>query len=265
MVLAVHLRDTTMLKLHLTDHPIPEYSGKIEDILKKTKFYNHLRLFKKSIFRLPNSLKGRILINFKEGQVKDHWESAELSVHRYYVEKFMEEFSGYVRGHCLEFQEDSYSTRFGKENLTQIDIIHKEVGNPNATIIADLCNENEIPSDLFDCIICTYTLQLVYKFEAFVSELHRILKPEGNLLIAVPQIIACYPKYNEYWRFTANGLYSLLSDYFGDDNVFIRSYGNSLVAAGELRGLTSIDFLKSELDKHDQSYALVICARAMKS
>jgi len=143
--------------------------------------------------------------------------------------------------------------------------MHKEFGNSNATIVADLSKENKVTSNLFDCIICTYTLHLVYNFEKFVSELHRILKKSGNLFIAVPQIMTYYPKYHEYWRFTEQGLYTLLSHYFNENEITMRSYGNSLTAAGELRGLTKIDFFKSEINKHDHRFAMVICAKAMKT
>lgn len=170
-----------------------------------------------------------------------------------------------IRGHCLEFQEDSYTSRFGRERIHKIDILHKEAGNPAATLIADLTQENEIPKNTFDCIICTYTLHLVYEFKKMISELYRVLQQNGVLLIAVPSIMTCYPQYHEFWRFTPEGLHLLLSEFFGSENIIVRAYGNSLTAAGELRGLTIREFSKSELDQHDSRYPMVVCSRARKS
>jgi SAM-dependent methyltransferase len=234
------------------------------DIFCLSYYRRKLSPFKKKLLRFINRLRGRILFGTGENSIRDGWEGKDLSIHRYYVEKFMQENSGAIRGHCLEFQEDTYCTRFGKEKINKIDILHKEPGNPLATIVADLCTNNNIASNLFDCIICTYTLHLVFEFNKFISELYRILRVKGNVLLAVPQNMIYYSKYQEYWRFTPEGLHQLLSKYFGSNNILIKSYGNSLTAAGELRGLTRPDIFKWEIDKHDERYAMVICAKAIK-
>lgn len=196
--------------------------------------------------------------------LSDGWPSMSIVIHRYYLEQFLNEISQDIRGHCLEFQEDSYTSRFGGEKVAKIDILHKEEGRPNVTIVADLTKVNEIPSNTFDCIICTYTLHVVYEYRRMVSEMYRILKPNGVLLVAVPCITINYSQYHELWRFTPEGLNLLLSEYFGADSVEIRTYGNSLTAVGELRGLTLHEFSKEKLDQHDSRYSLVVCARARK-
>jgi SAM-dependent methyltransferase len=121
-----------------------------------------------------------------------------------------------------------------------------------------------LSSNVFDCIVCTYVLHLVFEKEKIVTELYRTLKPGGVLLVAVPDITVCYPQYHELWRFTAEGLHELLARVFGAGNVSVRTYGNSLTAAGMLRGLGSRDFTQAELDYHDPRYILVVCARAVK-
>ena len=63
---------------------------------------------------------------------------------RYYVEHFLSDFSSDVGGKCLEFQEDSYTTRFGGPAVESLDILHVDDSNPNATIIADLTKPNDI-------------------------------------------------------------------------------------------------------------------------
>ncbi len=181
-----------------------------------------------------------------------------------YVEQFLVEFSSSIQGHCLEFQDDTYASRLGGKHVTALDILHRDPGNPQTTIVADLTTKNEIPDSLFDCIICTYVLNVVSDPTAVVSELYRILKPTGVLLVAVPHIAIDYREHHELWRFTEEGLRLLLNKSFGADDVATRGYGNSLIAAGWLRGLVARDFRRAELEYHDPRFAMAVCAKAVK-
>jgi SAM-dependent methyltransferase len=181
-----------------------------------------------------------------------------------YLCDFLQEFRDDIRGHCLEFYDDSYTTGYGKSTVTKLDIIHVDGTNPRATIVADLTKPNDVPSDCFDCIICTHTLHLIFEVRAAVTDLHRILKPGGVLLVAVPQVSMCDPGWHEFWRFTPEGLHRLLATVFKPNDVQIRAYGNSLTAAGQLRGLTSKEFTAREFTQHDPRFAVEVCARAVK-
>ena len=197
--------------------------------------------------------------------LSQQWGDRGRPLHRDYVEEFFQQFSRDIRGHCLEFQEDTYTSRFGRDAVTKLDILHKEPGNPHATLVADLTQPNTIPSNEFDCIICTYTLHVVFDFYKMIAEFHRILKEGGVLLIAVPHIMLCYPQFHELWRFTPEGLEALLGRVFGVGNVTIKGYGNSLTRAGELRGLVARDFSREELAHHDLRFSMVVMGRAVKT
>ena len=194
------------------------------------------------------------------------WFARGQPVHRYYLEQFLAANGSDIHGHCLEFQEDSYTSRFSHGGVTRLDILHKErdAHGSHATIYADLTSDNDIPSANFDCIICTYVLHVVEDPTRFTQELHRILRPGGVLFVAVPNITVVYPEFPELWRFTPVGLGRLLERPFGAGNVRTSSYGNSLTCAGELRGLAAPDFTRAELDFNDARFGLVSCARAVK-
>ena len=188
-----------------------------------------------------------------------------LSVHRYYLEEFLGEFAFHIRGHCLEFQDPTYVPRFGGAAVSKLDILHIDKSNPKATLIADLTKPNNLPSNYFDCVVCTHVLHVIFDVEKAVREIFRVLRPAGALLVAVPHISMCDPDYHEIWRFTPEGLQILLAAVFGANNVALRAYGNSLTAAGEIRGLIAREFAQSELDDHDPRFAVEVCACAVKS
>jgi SAM-dependent methyltransferase len=187
-----------------------------------------------------------------------------MPIHRFFLEQFLQECSSDIRGHGLEFQQDEYATRFGGVAIAKLDILHLDASNPRATIVADLTKANAIPSHCFDCIICTYTLHLIYELDKAVLQLHRILKPHGALLVAVPHVSMCDPTMHELWRFTPEGLQQVLARAFGSEHVLVQAYGNSLTAAGEIRGLVAREFIPAELSWHDPRFAVEVCARAVK-
>jgi SAM-dependent methyltransferase len=186
-------------------------------------------------------------------------------INRYYLQHFFQEVKADIAGHCLEFGTDWYASLYGKNSVTKLDDINKEEGNENATIVADLTQPNDIPSDIFDCIICTYVLHMIFEVEKAVADMYRILKPGGVLLVAVPNISRSWPEYHELWRITPEGLHLLLARVFGPRNVTVWTYGNSLTAAGVIRGLAAEEFTKAELDgHHDVDFAVGVFARASK-
>jgi SAM-dependent methyltransferase len=190
------------------------------------------------------------------------------------MKQFMLENKGDIRGHCLEFQEDIYTSAFGQGNVTKLDLLHQDGDNPQATIVADLTKPNSIPDDTFDCIICTMVLNMILDLPAAIRDLHRILKPGGVLLATVPHIAMYHPDHggathytdaHGVWRFTPKGLSLSLSAFFGENNLTVRSYGNSLCAAAEIRGVVSEELPESLLNHKDEYFPVTICARAVKA
>lgn len=198
--------------------------------------------------------------------ITNGWDGRGLTIHRAYLERFLEDHAGDIRGHCLEFMRDHYASRFGGTRLTGLDILHREPGNPHATLVADLLgpDADRLPAGSFDCILCTYVLHQMPTPQAAVPVMHRMLRPGGVLLVAVPDITINYPEFAERWRITEHGLHSMLADVFGEPGVRVRTYGNALTAIAELYGLGTRDCAPRELEHHDRRYPLVVCARAVK-
>lgn len=190
------------------------------------------------------------------------------SIDRYYIEAFLDRHSPDVYGHVLEMADNAYTRRFGGSRVKQSDVLHSKPNNPNATIVADLTRADEIPSNTFDSIILTQTLQFIYDTRAAIKTLYRILRPGGVLLAAFPGIsqIARYDMENwgEYWRFTTLSARMLFSEAFPDSGLTVEAHGNVLAAMAFLQGLVSRELRRDELDYRDRDYELLITVRAVK-
>ena len=187
---------------------------------------------------------------------------------RYYIEKFLTGFAMDVNGRVLEVADNGYTRRFGGDRVTQSDVLHYVSGNSKATIVADLTDAENIPSNTFDCIILTQTLQFIYNVGAAIRTIHRILKPGGVLLLTCHGISQLsrfdMDKWGEYWRFTSLSLEKLFSEVFPEDHVTVQAYGNVLTAAAFLYGLTAGELRQEELDYRDPDYELILGVRALK-
>jgi SAM-dependent methyltransferase len=187
-----------------------------------------------------------------------------LPIHRYYIDRFFEAHAHHIRGRCLEFRDSGYVRRFGKARTTRIDVLDLSADNPDATIVADLTQPNDIPANTFDCIVCVHVLHLVYEADVFTRELHRLLAPKGTLLIAVPGTSMIDPNWTEYRRWTPLGVRTLLEQFFQPANIQVECYGNSLAAAAEMRGLASDEIAPWDLDARDDIFPVEVSAFAVK-
>lgn len=173
-------------------------------------------------------------------------------IERYYIEKFLSKNSSDIRGCSLEMGDDFYIKKFGKGRVDKIDVLNV-VESPHATIIADLTCADHIPSNSFDCIIFTQSLQMIYDMKAALKHLHRILKPGGVLLLPSHSISKIgrrlgRDKWGEYWHITTQSAERLFAETFTNTEIQVGSYGNVLTAMCALHGLASEEFSPKEFD-----------------
>lgn len=189
-------------------------------------------------------------------------------IDRHYIERFLSQHAADIRGHVLEIGDDSYTRRFGGARVAQSSVLHAEAGNPQATLVGDLETGDGVPSDTFDCVILTQTLQCMYDVRAAVKSVYRCLSPGGVVLASVPGIsqISRYDidRWGDFWRFTTLSAGRLFGDVFGQEQVEVASCGSVLTAIAHLHGIAAEELRPDELDHGDQDYQLLITIRAVK-
>jgi glycosyltransferase involved in cell wall biosynthesis/SAM-dependent methyltransferase len=186
-------------------------------------------------------------------------------VDRHYIEQFLARHALAIRGHVLEIGDDAYTRQFGS-GVTRSDVL-SVTPSPSATMVADLADAPHIPSNGFDCIICTQTLQFVYDLPSAAKTLHRILKPGGILLATVPGVTQIgdatwMPTW--HWGLTPYSARRLFGDAF-KEGVEVDAHGNVLTATAFLHGLATEDLSREELSYSDPAYPLLITIKAVKT
>ena len=192
--------------------------------------------------------------------------SRGLPIDRYYVEAFLAERSVDIRGRALEIGDASYCRRFGK--VAYQDVLQVDAGAPEATITGDLSSRGVLPQDVFDCMVVTQTLHLIYDMPAAIREMHSALKPGGVLLLTSPgttRIDRGDWKDTWYWSLTEASIRRLFSEAFGDENFRVGVHGNVYAATCFLQGLALEEVDRQKLDVLDPSYPVILTVRARKA
>jgi SAM-dependent methyltransferase len=188
-------------------------------------------------------------------------------IDRVFIEKFLEENKRYIKGRVLEIGDNEYTKKYGKDHVTQSDILHVNAKNPIATIIGDL-SDLMIEDNVFDCIILTQTLHLIYDFREALHNSRRILKPGGTLLITVPGIVNIdHAEWgtSSYYTFTSHFMNKMAADVFSGDETDVQHYGNVFLAAAFLNGIGAPEIEQKYFEHHDLHYQILISARITKA
>lgn len=190
-----------------------------------------------------------------------------VPIDRYYIERFLAANASVIRGHVLEIADDTYTRRFGGDRVTASDVLHVMEGAPGATLTGDLTSADHIPSDAFDCVILTQTLQFIFDVPAALRTVRRILRPGGAVLATVPGIapISRYDmdRWGCYWGFTSLSIRRLFEAAFPAAGLRIEAHGNVLTASAFLYGLAAEELQPEELDARDPDYEVVITVKAV--
>lgn len=186
-------------------------------------------------------------------------------IDRYYIERFLSDHSDDMKGVVLEVASADYSKRFGGERITRQEVLDLDQQNPQATIVGDICDSATLPSNTFDCVVLSQTLQLIYDLRGAVAQIRRSLRPGGCALITACGItsIRQHGECPWHWSFTEDSMRALLSESFDPGRIEVRTFGNLFAATAFLHGAGVEEVPKRKLDLFDPAFPVIIAARAV--
>lgn len=98
------------------------------------------------------------------------------------------------------------------------------VSDYNPDIVGDI-HDLPFADNSLDAITCIGVLEHVKNPFKAVEEMHRVLKPGGFCYVSVPFLYYYHPVkdyYNDYWRFTGDGIDELFKEFSSMEKINIR-------------------------------------------
>lgn len=188
-------------------------------------------------------------------------------IDRYYIERFLAAKSSLISGTVLEIGESSYTRKFGT-NVLRSEVLNA-VPSDMATIVGNLATGLNIPSEAFDAIILTQTIQFIYDIKAALKNAYCALKPGGSLLLTASGIsqISRYDmdRWGDFWRFTSKSLQMLLKEMAPEAVIEVSSCGNVAVAKAFLDGIALEELPSDVLNYQDDDYQVLLTAWVKKT
>ena len=101
---------------------------------------------------------------------------------------------------------DYHSILQGEHTITTVNLDREK-----CDIVADVENKIPIGDGSFDTVIALNILEHIYNYQGFLSEIHRILKPGGQVILGVPFLVQVHPSPYDYFRYTSFSLEKIMT------------------------------------------------------
>ena len=131
----------------------------------------------------------------------------------------------------------------------------------SAADIHGTADDIPLEDDSVDTILCTQVLEHVKRPWIAISEMHRVLRTDGALILTVPQYWPLHEEPHDYFRFTTYGLRSLLDD-VGFTIVEMHGEGRGAIVAAQAINNAIFELGRNTLRQLDSLRALKRCAYA---
>ncbi len=128
-----------------------------------------------------------------------------------------------IQGKCLQIG-------FRDKPIDGWDVLDKYDPSPLITHRLDLMDTG-LPSETYDAIFCPAILEHVEYPDKAVAEMHRLLKPNGEILVVVPFNQHYHPSPNDYYRWTPQGIKILMRKFHELDSGYFRIHNSVMYTA----------------------------------
>lgn len=152
--------------------------------------------------------------------------SLSISARRHFVDNFFFSKSEFIKGKII----DIGGKKTNKRGLFDIDKVSPDVTyvnlekKDNPDILAD-ARSIPLPDNSFDTVIMGELLEHVFDPSAVLKEAHRLLKPNGIILITVPFMVGVHGDPHDFGRYTKT-FWEKLAENIGFNVTEIEQHGN---------------------------------------
>ncbi len=178
----------------------------------------------KQIFSECMNLYGKAVLRYRMLRIRQEFYPSAISIciHPYFFArkgllKYIRENRKYIGGKCLDFGcgIKPYQQLFSTEEYVGVEI-ESEIKDPGVVYYDGKTLPFE--NDTFDSILCSQVFEHIPNLDEIITEIHRILKPGGYVLLTAPFVYPEHLKPFDFRRFTQNGI-----------QMFMESHGFSIL------------------------------------
>jgi len=140
---------------------------------------------------------------------RSYW---HLSALTYATLKALEKTLSYVKGKTLDAGAGHQNHKIlVQDNCTEYISLDIASFAGKIDIVSDITDMNVISTESFDTVYCSQVLEHVSEPAAALREIHRVMKPDGHLILSVPHLSGLHDEPYDYYRYTPYGLRHLLN------------------------------------------------------
>jgi SAM-dependent methyltransferase len=166
-------------------------------------------------------------------------------IHYYFLIKdITEALSDYAKGDFLDLGcgNKPYASLYTPHTKSQIgcDIIQSD---KNRVDVICPVTALDFPDLHFDSVLCTQVLEHVFEHDKMMKEIHRVMKPGGNIILTVPFAWELHEEPYDFFRYTKHGLKQLFEQN-GFQIEYIKPNGGKWAAIYQLRNNMMYDSFK---------------------
>jgi SAM-dependent methyltransferase len=136
------------------------------------------------------------------------------NVNRYILNRALRDFAGGIEAGAIVLDVGAgsghYRNFFLGKRYVAVDMGLEQLSYEGLDVVGDV-RALPFADSIADCVISVEVLEHVYEQQVFLSELRRILKSGGRVLLTVPLCLGEHMQPHDYFRYTRFGLEKILS------------------------------------------------------